>query len=226
MQHAEDVSGQTRGYESRERFRRTHRAAIVTILEQHGFGGTVDAETLSKAIVAQLVCESPRLKARARLIAEADGAPRCWICDLLIPMDAAEDTAECFSIDHVVPRSQGGTLMGYDNLRSAHRLCNAIRDLPKPSEKLLRHLIDMKCRLQSRSEFNDCFAFFSGNYSELGPAYRSASRHQLGLCKSCRNTMTRSSGSRSLASMSLRPSRSLVNLPPNAGGRFPKAYDT
>ncbi len=139
----------TRGAEPRARLVERIAPAIVKVLNEYDLSGTIAPETLAEAIVAQLVSQSPRLKARERLLAEADGAPECWICKLRIPMDAANDTAECFSIDHVVPRAQGGTHLGYENLRPAHRLCNAVRDMGHPSPKLLRSLDDMMHRLRT-----------------------------------------------------------------------------
>lgn len=57
--------------------------------------------------------------------------PACWICGGPIPKDAPEDSDSAFSIDHVIPRSQGGARLGISNLRPAHRLCNIVRSSTK-----------------------------------------------------------------------------------------------
>lgn len=50
----------------------------------------------------------------------------CWLCDK--PVDRAAGPNEDFapSLDHVIPRSRGGSHQRA-NLRTAHRLCNALR---------------------------------------------------------------------------------------------------
>ena len=53
--------------------------------------------------------------------------PACWICGFQIAKDAPADSDAAFSVDHVVPRSHGGSQLGITNLRPAHRLCNAVR---------------------------------------------------------------------------------------------------
>lgn len=43
----------------------------------------------------------------------------CWLCNLHVSRND-------FSIDHVIPRSKGGT-NAIDNLRVAHKVCNSIK---------------------------------------------------------------------------------------------------
>ena len=61
--------------------------------------------------------------------------PICWLCLTCINDDE-------YSIDHVVPRSKGGSVWDIDNLRPAHLRCNLsrgnrapkrTRPLPNPS---------------------------------------------------------------------------------------------
>ena len=104
--------------------------SVEDVLRRYGAAGIVPVEALARAVIEGLVDTSPRLKARERIIVECGGAPTCWICGLPIPMDAAPDTPERFSIDHVVPKEDGGAILGFENLKPAHRLCNSMRDVP------------------------------------------------------------------------------------------------
>ncbi len=85
------------------------------------------------------------------MLAESVGRPMCWICELPIPMDAEFDSPECFSLDHVVPRADGGALLGYRNLKPAHRLCNALRHIREPGAKMLRRRDELLAQLRQRS---------------------------------------------------------------------------
>jgi len=61
--------------------------------------------------------------------------PACWICGAPIRKDAPEDSDSAFSIDHVIPRSEGGAQLGITNLRPAHRLCNIVRSAPNLGQR-------------------------------------------------------------------------------------------
>jgi hypothetical protein len=69
----------------------------------------------------------PELSHREALLRVCDRRPVCWICGFEIDLDAKADSHEAFSIDHVVPRCDGGAQMGFRNLKPAHRLCNSFR---------------------------------------------------------------------------------------------------
>ena len=99
----------------------------------------VDAEAILEAVIQALLEGQPRhTRWRNRLIEDAGGRPICGICDLPIPMDALPDSPEQFSVDHIVPRCEGGAKLGYENLRPAHRYCNALRGTPFLKPKVRR----------------------------------------------------------------------------------------
>ena len=134
------------------------RPSVEAVLHRYGAAGIVPVEALARAVIEGLVDTSPRLKARERIIVECGGAPTCWICGLPIPMDAAPDTPERFSIDHVVPKRDGGAILGFENLKPAHRLCNSMRDVPTPSPKILQwrqHLL-ARLRVKDPAEAERC----------------------------------------------------------------------
>jgi 5-methylcytosine-specific restriction endonuclease McrA len=65
---------------------------------------------------------------RRRLAIYERDAWTCRICDQ--PVDTSDPNGDLApSLDHVVPRSQGGT-HDDDNLRCAHRACNSRRGAP------------------------------------------------------------------------------------------------
>nr|DAR25287.1 MAG TPA: HNHc [Caudoviricetes sp.] len=55
----------------------------------------------------------------------------CWLCHLAIDLALPRMSPGGFTIDHVVPRSKGGT-DDLANLRPAHRECN-LRRCAKPA---------------------------------------------------------------------------------------------
>lgn len=126
---------------------------IAEVLEQHKLSERISPEPFVDAIVKGLISREERalLTTRQRLLAEANGVPRCWICDLLIPMNAPEDSHACFSIDHVKERSRGGDWFGVENLRPAHRICNAIRS-NRPKPKTLRRYVAFLNELAEKLE--------------------------------------------------------------------------
>jgi len=67
-----------------------------------------------------------RIRSQVRRLRERDGDD-CWLC--LLPIDFTitdiNDPMHC-SRDHVVPRALGGS-RGVENMRLAHRQCNAER---------------------------------------------------------------------------------------------------
>jgi len=60
-----------------------------------------------------------------RTIAERDGW-WCWLCGGAIDPDAPTNSPNQGTVDHLVPRSRGGS-SGLANLRLAHRRCNVRR---------------------------------------------------------------------------------------------------
>ena len=81
----------------------------------------------TEAVVDALHRQVSRLNKRQLLLRMNGNRPKCWICGYAIDLTAAVDADGEFSIDHVIPRSIGGGQLGINNLRPAHRLCNAIR---------------------------------------------------------------------------------------------------
>lgn len=124
------------------------RPAVQAVLLRYGACESVPCDEIVEAVVAHLHSDSPRFTARQRVLAESAGRPICWICELPIPMDAELDSPECFSLDHVVPRADGGALLGYQNLKPAHRLCNALRHIQKPGAKMLRRRDELLAQLR------------------------------------------------------------------------------
>jgi hypothetical protein len=61
----------------------------------------------------------------ASRLAERDGW-WCWLCGGAIDPSAGRDSAMCATVDHLVPRSRGGSNEP-DNLRLAHKRCNVRR---------------------------------------------------------------------------------------------------
>ena len=65
----------------------------------------------------------------------------CWLCGL--PLDFAADprTRWSPSVDHIIPRSKGGSVYDRANLRAAHYRCNSARgagdgaSIPRRSRK-------------------------------------------------------------------------------------------
>lgn len=49
----------------------------------------------------------------------------CWICGGSIDMNLPPTHGRAFTLDHLVPLSQGGELMG--EVKPAHRSCNSAR---------------------------------------------------------------------------------------------------
>lgn len=54
----------------------------------------------------------------------------CWLCGLPIDLALPRTHPQGFTVDHVVPRSKGGTDV-LSNLRPAHWICN-VRRQDKP----------------------------------------------------------------------------------------------
>lgn len=73
-------------------------------------------------------------------IGERDGWI-CWLCEQPIDPEAPSRSPAAPTVDHVVPRSRGGASTP-DNLRLAHRRCNAARgnhlpELEWPAELMI-----------------------------------------------------------------------------------------
>ncbi|MGD9792488.1 MAG: HNH endonuclease [Acidimicrobiia bacterium] len=79
---------------------------------------------------------------RAHRIGERDGWT-CWLCGHRVDPDAPLSSPSRATIDHVIPRSRGGS-SAVENLRLAHRSCNARRsnELPELSWPGSFHLVD------------------------------------------------------------------------------------
>lgn len=60
--------------------------------------------------------------ARKRAIASLDAV--CAICHTPIDLDAPKNTPFAVEVDHIVPRSRGGSLYALENLQLTHHRCN------------------------------------------------------------------------------------------------------
>lgn len=60
--------------------------------------------------------------ARKRAIASLDAI--CAICHKPIDLDAPKNTPLAVEVDHIVPRSRGGSLYALENLQLTHHRCN------------------------------------------------------------------------------------------------------
>lgn len=60
--------------------------------------------------------------ARKRAIASLDAI--CAICHRAIDLEAPKNTPLAVEVDHIVPRSRGGSLYELDNLQLSHSACN------------------------------------------------------------------------------------------------------
>lgn len=67
-----------------------------------------------------------RTLARLRTVLVAMYGSDCWLCGLPINLTIAWPHPSSFSVDHVIPRSKGGT-DALDNLRPSHLGCNSRR---------------------------------------------------------------------------------------------------
>jgi 5-methylcytosine-specific restriction endonuclease McrA len=66
----------------------------------------------------------------------------CWLCGLPIDFDLPRLHPKAWSLDHIVPRGNGGTNAN-PNIRLAHRQCNHSRgskalDAPRPLKEVPR----------------------------------------------------------------------------------------
>lgn len=75
---------------------------------------------------------------RVEALAARDGW-RCWVCEGEVDPAAPTGSPSSASIDHVVPRARGGVTEP-DNLRLAHRRCNAGRGSRLPELEWPGHL--------------------------------------------------------------------------------------
>lgn len=71
------------------------------------------------------------VRALASLVVTEYGAV-CWLCHRPIDLDAPRRGPLGLSVDHVIPRSKGGT-NALDNLRPAHLHCNSKRGNRTPA---------------------------------------------------------------------------------------------
>jgi 5-methylcytosine-specific restriction endonuclease McrA len=72
--------------------------------------------------------KASRAKRRKRLLAVGDrDGWICWICRRPVDQDLAADDPLHASLDHVIPRNEGGS-DDSSNLRLSHHRCNHERD--------------------------------------------------------------------------------------------------
>lgn len=57
----------------------------------------------------------------------------CWLCGGAIDMNLPPTHGRAFTLDHLVPLSQGGELMG--EVKPAHRSCNSARGNGRSSRR-------------------------------------------------------------------------------------------
>lgn len=69
--------------------------------------------------------EWTRKRLRKLILARPDGN-RCVLCSGIIDVELKWPDPKCFTIEHHVPRSEGGT-DDPDNLGGAHKVCNESR---------------------------------------------------------------------------------------------------
>lgn len=67
----------------------------------------------------------------------------CWLCGHWINL-------EDMSVDHVIPRSKGGSITDLDNLRPAHSECNKRRGNRNPSKLRAPRVVNAKIPKPSR----------------------------------------------------------------------------
>ena len=72
---------------------------------------------------------SGRKRMRMAALVKETYPPICWLCHAPITSDAE------YSIDHVLPRSKGGSVWDIDNLRPAHLRCNLSRGNREPKRR-------------------------------------------------------------------------------------------
>ena len=79
--------------------------------------------------------DSHWISSKRRLaVYERDGWA-CWLCGGLVDREAHYNANSAPSLDHVVPRSKGGT-HAEENLRCAHQICNRRRGASDVSKEL------------------------------------------------------------------------------------------
>ena len=114
--------------EYRERYTRRLRERLSPVIAHAMAQPAACAVTVVEAVVVSLSQRiPPRSKWRDLLIADSGPVPTCALCGFAIPLDAPPDSDAEFSVDHIVPRCDGGGNLGYDNLQPAHRICNSMR---------------------------------------------------------------------------------------------------
>jgi hypothetical protein len=118
-------------------------------------GAGVDQELLheaAEAVVEDLTSIPRGVDARKALLLMSGYRPVCWVCGFGIPLDVHTDDRAAFSVDHVVPRSEGGSKLGITNLKPAHRFCNNIRNQEHLRKKTRQRYADFLDALRSRQE--------------------------------------------------------------------------
>ena len=74
-------------------------------------------------------------KVHTEAVISRDG-DRCWLCGNRIDLDLPKDHPLAPSLDHIVPKSRGGSSNSFYNLALSHRVCNESKSDKTPTEFL------------------------------------------------------------------------------------------
>lgn len=78
-----------------------------------------------------MAAHRPR-KVHAQAVLSRDGN-KCWLCGNNIDLTLDKDHPLALSIDHIVPKSRGGSNSLY-NMAASHRVCNETKSDKPPTE--------------------------------------------------------------------------------------------
>lgn len=85
--------------------------------------------------------------ARKRAIASLDAM--CAICHTAIDLDAPKNTPLAVEVDHILPRSRGGSLYALENLQLTHHRCNRKKGA-RMAEDYAHHAVTNSVPLSNR----------------------------------------------------------------------------